>query len=258
MCPLKLPLPGGLGWRVTKWINFLGSSWISRTFEIWTPKTSTPTANFFIDFLGSSWHFPDFEFLTPKLRRKIPPETGWVNFFGSNDSQINPHVCVPHLVAIRRSCRKGGGGTNTHTHTHTDTALYSRCQGQGHFGRSDTDSESEWQSASESESLKVTVSVTLTADVNNSEIRQNTILTSCYQYVHTSSTLVSPLGLPCRYWVCSRPCRKINHTIPPFTWYRNVYSLRDCADFRTRCCYSHSCSVSRIFFCTPLVLKVVK
>ena len=36
-------------------------------------------------------------------------------------------MCVPNLVAIRRSCRKKGGGTDRQTHTQRDAAaLYSR------------------------------------------------------------------------------------------------------------------------------------
>ena len=68
-----------------------------------TPKTSTPTPpGFLLIFWAAhdiSW---TFEFFTPT----------W----------------VPNLVAVRRSCRKGGGGTDRHTQRDTAT-LYSRLAG---------------------------------------------------------------------------------------------------------------------------------
>ena len=53
------------------------------------------------------------EFLTPKT------PLGWVNFF-----PISIGICVPNLVAVRRSCRKNRGDADTHTHKQTarDTA----------------------------------------------------------------------------------------------------------------------------------------
>ena len=34
-------------------------------------------------------------------------------------SPISIRICVPNFVAVRRSCRKGGGGTDRHTDTQT-------------------------------------------------------------------------------------------------------------------------------------------
>ena len=44
---------------------------------------------------------------------------------GSNDSRINPHICVPNLVTARQSSREGGGGVQTDGYTGT-LHLYSR------------------------------------------------------------------------------------------------------------------------------------
>ena len=47
------------------------------------------------------------------------------NFFYVRTSPISIRICVPNLVAVRRSCRKKGGidthaRTHARTHAHTD------------------------------------------------------------------------------------------------------------------------------------------
>ena len=57
LCPLKLPLPGGWGEGLRNESIFSAVHAISRTFEMLTPKTSTPGGvgvKLFNDFLGSS------------------------------------------------------------------------------------------------------------------------------------------------------------------------------------------------------------
>ena len=43
----------------------------------------------------------------------ITPGVGWVNFFQLRMSPISTRICVPNLVAVRRSCRKKKGGVQT-------------------------------------------------------------------------------------------------------------------------------------------------
>ena len=41
-------------------------------------------------------------------------------------SRISTRICVPNLVAVRRSCRKGGGGYRQTDRQRETAALYSR------------------------------------------------------------------------------------------------------------------------------------
>ena len=104
---------------------------ISRTFERFTPKTSThPTPPLFI-FLLIFWAVHDIsrtlvEFLTPQNPSWHPPGVGCVNiFFKLRMSPISMRLCVPNLDAVRRSCRKKGVQTQTDRQRDA-AALYSR------------------------------------------------------------------------------------------------------------------------------------
>ena len=50
------------------------------------------------------------------------------NFFLLRMSPVFTRICVPNLVAVRRSCRKRGGG-GTDRQTKKTAALYSRLAG---------------------------------------------------------------------------------------------------------------------------------
>ena len=39
-----------------------------------------------------------------------PLGVGWVNYFQLRMNPVSTRICVPNLVAVRRSCRKRGGG----------------------------------------------------------------------------------------------------------------------------------------------------
>ena len=123
LCPIKLPLPGGWGWGVTKWINFPGSSWYFPNFWPLKLPPTHPTrgvgVNFFIDFLGSSWHFLDFWIVDPIKPPWDPLGVGWVKFVWARMIPGSIRACVPNLFAVRRSCRKKGGYRHKDTHKGT-------------------------------------------------------------------------------------------------------------------------------------------
>ncbi len=52
--------------------------------------------------------------------RDITHEVRWVNFFKVRASPVSIRICMPNLVAVRRSCRKKRGGTDRRPDRQTD------------------------------------------------------------------------------------------------------------------------------------------
>ena len=100
-----------VGWGLKKIIDFLGSPWHFQDFWIFdtlkSPLGPLGWGGFFffliIYFLGSSWHFPDFWICDPLNSPWHPPGVWWVKFFKVRISPISNRICVPNLVALRRS-----------------------------------------------------------------------------------------------------------------------------------------------------------
>ena len=104
--------PGWVGWGVTTWINFLGSSWNLPNFWNVDPKNSQPQCGVGVknNYRFAGQLIRDISRTLDFLPPKIPP---WTQLFGSNNSQINPHMSAklgrnPTVVS------KGGGGTDIH------------------------------------------------------------------------------------------------------------------------------------------------
>ena len=90
------------------------------------PPPTPPPVNFYW-FSGLFITFPGlFNFWPPKTPLwPPPPRAGWVKIVCVRMVPGPIRICVPNLVAVRRSCRKRG---YIQTHTQKDTAaLYGRC-----------------------------------------------------------------------------------------------------------------------------------
>ena len=100
--------------------RFIDSSWNFPDVSILPLKLPPPVGWGLIFFIFFSGQFLTF----PGLFEPLKFPLGWVTLFWVRTNPGSIRICVPNLVAVRRSCRKVGGGIDRQTDIQTDRQTY--------------------------------------------------------------------------------------------------------------------------------------